>query len=996
MQKTDYGTDTDNQIRDEILQKCKSNYLRRKLLEEGPGLTLARTLELAQQCEKVEAQMTSLPLHSTEHDRNNDHPVNRVASTANNRDQRSRNSRRPRATPQKESICYRCGHTGHYGRDPACPARGKTCSKCGGINHFATVCKSKSNGTRQVRLVQPVSGDECDDEPAYAFHLPDSGNRGPTINANLGGVELQILVDSGATKNIVDETTWEWLKQNRIRCESKAAHKQKKLYPYASTTPQQVKGTFTTTVQIGAKEITTEFLVIKGKGTPLLGHETATLLDVLRIGPVVSAISSVEENLQQQYPEVYNGIGKLNTKQITLHIDPTIKPVAQPLRRTPFNLRSQVEKKISELIEADIIEPVDGPTPWVNPVVVVPKSNDEIRLCIDMRRANEAIVRGRHPIPTVDEILQGMNSSKIFSKLGLKWGYHQLELSPKSREITTFATHTGLYRYKRLLFGVCSASEQYQHEISTVLAGITGAENISDDIVVHGADQESHDRSLHAVLERLQVCGLTLNPEKCQYNMNRIVFMGMLLSDKGIGPTSERVKAVTGAREPQTTAELRCFLGLVSYSSCFIPQFSTISEPLRKLTKKDVPFIFGAEQRASFQALKDSLSRATTLAYFDKHAPTKVIADASPVGPGAVLTQVQDGNQVPICYASRSLTACEQRYSQTEREALALVWACERFHPYIYGTKFELLTDHKPLEAIYNPRSRPSARVERWARRLQPYDFKVVYIPGQQNVADSLSRLLPPHPKPAHHHGADEYVQFVTHTSVPNAMSLREVEEATIQDDELTAVKQAIGSGRFEQCKPYMPVAGELCISGQLVLRGTRIVLPSKLRPQALALAREGHLGIVGTKQNLRSKVYWPGMDKAAEKHCKSCHGCQLVAQPNPPEPIRSTALPDAPWQHLAANLMGPFPSGHSILVVVDYYSRFYEYEILRSTTTDKVIDAMEEMFSRHGLPLTIKTDNGPQFKAAEFNAYCTANCITHVKVTPKWAQANGEVERQN
>jgi transposase InsO family protein len=218
-------------------------------------------------------------------------------------------------------------------------------------------------------------------------------------------------------------------------------------------------------------------------------------------------------------------------------------------------------------------------------------------------------------------------------------------------------------------------------------------------------------------------------------------------------------------------------------------------------------------------------------------------------------------------------------------------------------------------------------------------------------------------------------------------MSTREVEEATAQDNELTEVKHAIQSGRFEKCKSYMPFAGELCISGRLVLRGTRIVLPHKLRPQALALAHEGHL---------RSKVYWPGMDKAAEKHCKSCHGCQLVAQPDPPEPIKSTSLPDAPWQHLAADQMGPFPSGHSILVVVDYYSRFYEYHILRSTTTDKVIDAMEEMFSRHGLPLTIKTDNGPQFKAAEFDAYCTANGITHVKVTPKWAQANGEVERQN
>ena len=203
------------------------------------------------------------------------------------------------------------------------------------------------------------------------------------------------------------------------------------------------------------------------------------------------------------------------------------------------------------------------------------------------------------------------------------------------------------------------------------------------------------------------------------------------------------------------------------------------------------------------------------------------------------------------------------------------------------------------------PSSRPSGRVERWTLQLQPYDLKIVYIPGKQNVADSLSRLLPADPNPSHHHGADDYVRFVTHESVPNPMSLSEVEEATIQDEELTEVKQAIQSGRFEKCKSYMPVSGELCISGQLVLRGTRIVLPSKLRPRALALAHEGHLGIVGTKQNLRSKVYWPAMDKAAEKHCKSCHGCQLVAQPDPPEPIRSTPQPDAPMAALSSGPNG-------------------------------------------------------------------------------------------
>ena len=189
-----------------------------------------------------------------------------------------------------------------------------------------------------------------------------------------------------------------------------------------------------------------------------------------------------------------------------------------------------------------------------------------------------------------------------------------------------------------------------------------------------------------------------------------------------------------------------------------------------------------------------------------------------------------------------------------------------------------------------------------------------------------------------------------------------------------------------------MTVAGELCVIGQLVLRGTRIIIPSKLQPRTLALAHEGHLGVVGTKQNLRTKVWWPGMDKAAERHCRACHGCQLVARPDPPEPIRSTSLHDGPWQDLAVDLMGPLPSGHSLLVIVDYYSRFYEVEVMQSTTTEKIIDRLADTFCRHGLPNTIiKSDNGPRFKSNEFREYCKQHSIIHQKVA-----ANGEVERQN
>ncbi|KAJ8333769.1 hypothetical protein SKAU_G00410880 [Synaphobranchus kaupii] len=293
-------------------------------------------------------------------------------------------------------------------------------------------------------------------------------------------------------------------------------------------------------------------------------------------------------------------------------------------------------------------------------------------------------------------------------------------------------------------------------------------------------------------------------------------------SEKGIGPTAERVRAVAEAREPENAAEVRSFLGLVGYSSRFIPQFATLSEPLRRLTRKDTPFEFGSEQREAFNALKNELARAGTLAYFDKDAQTKVIAGASPVGLGAVLVQVQQGEEVPICYVSRSLSDCERKYSQTERETLGLVWACERLHPYVYGRQFTLVTDHKPLEVIYGPHSKPCARIERWVLRLQPYDFKVLYIPGKQNIADSLSRLLGETAKrERHNHGSDEYVRFVAVSATPKALTTREVEEASATDPELIEVREAIVNGRFENCKAYAAIANELCVVGYLVLRGT-------------------------------------------------------------------------------------------------------------------------------------------------------------------------------
>ena len=579
----DYGEDTDNQIRDEILCKCTSTYIKRKLLEERQGLTLARALEIAQNCEKVDAQLAAMTI---EEKGENSASVNRIEGTKTGHGKR--NQSRDTKTG-REKTCYRCGKTGHFGRDSNCPARGKFCHRCGLEGHFQEQCRTKQKGEEKQKQTKgyrnPKGGAAnmvgChneEEEPGYALTV---GDRNEKIEVTVGGCKLNMIIDSGASTNIIDKETWEWLKKNKVKCES--ARSSRKLYAYASQTPLDVIGTLSCEVSAGSNTASARFCVVNGEGDPLLGKDTATSLGVLKIGIGIAAVTADPQTiggiLQQKYPNVFSGVGKLKDRAVQLHIDPNVTPVAQPMRRTPFSMRSKLEEKIKELIELDIIEPAQGPTPWVNPIVVVPKSGGDIRLCIDMRRANKAIRRARHPIPTVDEITQSISGSKVFSKLDLKWGYHQLELSPESREITTFATHCGLFRYKRLLFGVNSASEQYQYEIQTALAGIEGQENISDDIIVHGKDQKEHDLWLEKVIMRLKERGLALNAEKCQFSMDKLTFFGMVLSGNGISCTEEKVKAVKETREPRTVSETRSFLGLVNYCGRFIPNLATVSEP---------------------------------------------------------------------------------------------------------------------------------------------------------------------------------------------------------------------------------------------------------------------------------------------------------------------------------------------------------------------------------------------------------------------------------
>lgn len=268
----------------------------------------------------------------------------------------------------------------------------------------------------------------------------------------------------------------------------------------------------------------------------------------------------------------------------------------------------------------------------------------------------------------------------------------------------------------------------------------------------------------------------------------------------------------------------------------------------------------------------------STLGYYNVNDRTQVVADASPVGLGAVLIQFKGDVSRIIAYANRSLTAVEQNYAQGEKEALASVWAVERFHHFLFGRYFELVTDHKALETLFAPKSKPCARIERWVIRLMSYKFNVVYKPGKTNIADPLSRLIKQINTQTNESSATEhYIQWILSYAEPKAIKLNEIEAHSDKDDEILAVKIAIETDEWpNNIVSYKMFKNELCFSGNILLRNTRIVMPKSLREQTLQLAHEGHPGMSVMKRRIRAKVWWPKIDQQVEKFVENCRGCTL------------------------------------------------------------------------------------------------------------------------
>ena len=913
-----------------------------------------------------------------------------------------------RTDTKKSSKCYSCGRA--YLHNGTCPAKGKECNNCGKMNHFSNVCRDKSKlnykparrtkgRKKAVHPLNTADGSDSSDED-YIYAVKNTANNSPSVNVTVCGHMFKTTVDTGATINVIDQNTYAKMENAELK------HTKMKAFAYNNPEPVKFLGKFDAVVETKKRVALGTFYVTKGIDSGnLLSLSTAQDLGLVSLH--LQKLSTMDGNISSiinKHASVFTGLGKLKGAKVTLSIDETKTPKAQPQRRIPYHVRQQVKIALTQLEKEDIIEkvPEHEGTPWVSPIVVVPKKDGGVRICVDMRAANEAIKRVRHPIPTVDDVSFELNGAKYFTKLDLSQAYHQLELDEDSRHITTFSTHVGLYRYKRLNYGTNAAAEIFQYVLQTQLQGLKGVKNIADDIIVYGTTREEHDENLDKCLTRLKQKGLTLNQNKCKFLSNTLEFLGQIFSDEGTRPDPKRVHDLLNAEVPKDIRDVRSLLGMANYSSKYIENFATITAPLRELTKKNNRFEWTEVHQDAFNQLTNALSTAPCMSYFDKNKDTYVLVDASPVGLCAILSQKSKDadDQKVVAYASRALTDVEKRYSQTEKEALAIVWSVEHFHLFLYGHPFTLITDHKPLEVIYGHRqSKPSARIERWVLRLQPYTFQVVYKPGEQNPADYLSR----HPTSTsirkQEKMTEEYVNFIAEHSVPKTMTLKEIADETNNDRDLRALRAAIrlNSWELDSVRPYRSFKADLTIGKHnTILRGSRIIIPKSLQKRAVEIAHESHQGLSKTKALLREKIWFVGIDELVQKTIDSCLACQAVGKPAPPEPIKQNEMPKGPWETLHIDFCGPLPSNDYLLVLIDRYSRYPEVEIVRSTRSACVIPKLDKIFAVHGIPYTIVSDNGPPFNSDEFNKYMKILGIEHHLVTPYWPQANGEVERFN
>jgi hypothetical protein len=416
-------------------------------------------------------------------------------------------------------------------------------------------------------------------------------------------------------------------------------------------------------------------------------------------GPLNKLLSKHSE----LFKEGYSGMTGLEAH---IRMKENANPIFVKSRKVPYALKVEVEKELDKLEKHGVIIKTERSN-WASPIVVIPKADKSVRICGDYKvTINPEVEDEQYPLPTTQDLYAEMQGSKVFTKLDLTHAYAQLSVDKESQEYLTISTHKGLYSYTKLPYGVKSAPKIFQAKMDQILQGVEKCVCKQDDILIGGDNERENLEILAEVLNRLHRYNTHLKLEKCEFLKTELVYLGLKINAEGLHPVDEKIDAIKKAPIPRNVSELRSFLGMIQYYHSFLPGLATTLAPLHQLLQKEVRWEWTTECQQSYDTCKEGLTSDTLLVHYDVNRELRLACDASSYGLGAVISHVMDdGQERPIAYASRTLSSSEKNYAQIEREALSIIFGVKKFHQYLYGRKFTLITDHKPLLAILGPNS---------------------------------------------------------------------------------------------------------------------------------------------------------------------------------------------------------------------------------------------------------------------------------------------------
>ncbi|KAK4474298.1 hypothetical protein MN116_000385 [Schistosoma mekongi] len=603
-------------------------------------------------------------------------------------------------------------------------------------------------------------------------------------------------------------------------------------------------------------------------------------------------------------------------------------------------------------------------------------------------------------MPNVAETLDRLQQAKLFTVLDLRSGYWQLPIKADDRYKTAFTVGHKQYQFRRMPFGLAGAPFTFRRLMNLLLRNLENVEVYGDDLVIYSKTETDHIRHLEAVLKRIEEFGLRINKKKSQIAKCNVTLLGYKVGDSEMKPLPEKILTIKNITAPTSKRKLRQFIGRAAFYSRFIKNFNEIAAPLYKLLSNE-KFIWTEEAQKTFDQIKQLLNaKQMTLRLPVRGKQFTVATDASDFGIGAVLRQ-DDG---VVEYASRVLTPTEQKYSTIEKECLAIVWAVDKWRPYLLGQPFHIETDHKPLQWLKTARD-PRGKLSRWTLRLQEYDFTIGHVPGSRNViADYLSRpcedaCLPEIACGVNRVRTDLERLVRCQKADPTLRTVRRALTEVV-DDESIHFSREVKTFLSQKDRLRLNAAGVLTWKDN---DGSWIaVIPKPLRHELISECHQlAHTGVAKTTDLLRQSAYWPGMQEDVMRYVLACPQCQLMKGDKcirtSLQPIPVTTVGDL-W---SVDVMGPFPQTSSgnqyVLVMTEHATRWVEAVAIPDQRGKTVTEAvMRHIVADHGIPRMILTDQGPCFESEEFTFRLGQLGIKRVRATPYHPQTNGLTERNN